>query len=336
MVPCGWLGPALALVFYPVAMTVLEVGPDTVRVLSGGTGRPVPDALVAAALTWIDDPVGLLGESPVAVADLWHAVMATVIGPDCESVVVVHPQDWPAPRISRVLAAANAFADRVAARGQAEGQAECQAEGQAERTPDVAQGPPDASQNDPPDGHPVKRPRRRWPLPVAVAATVLIGAIAWTRPGPMPAVAESAVLVEGRVQVRVPPHWAVERIVGGPGSRRVQVSSPAQADVALHITQSYAPESTPAEAAEVLRRAIAGQPAGVFVDFRATDVVAGRPAVTYRELRPGRVIRWTVLAAGAARISIGCQSPPAAQGAVQAACEEAVRSARELGTDSGR
>jgi type VII secretion-associated protein (TIGR03931 family) len=318
-------------------MTVLEVGPETVRVLSGGTGRPVPDALVAAALSWIDDPVGLLGESPVAVADMWHAVMATVIGPDCESVVVMHPQDWPAPRISRVLAAANAFADRVAARCQAEGQVE----GQAERTPDGAQCPTPASQNDPPDGHPGRRPRRRWPLPVAVAATVLIAAIAGTRPGPMPAVlepavAESAVLVEGRVQVRVPPHWAVERILGGPGSRRVQVSSPAQADVALHITQSYAPESTPAEAAELLRRAIAGQPAGVFVDLRATDVIAGRPAVTYRELRPGRVIRWTVLAAGATRISIGCQSPPAAQGAVQAACEQAVRSARELGTDSGR
>lgn len=324
----------MAPAFYPVAMTVLAVGPETVRVLSGGTGRAVPDALVAAALTWIDDPVGLLGESPVAVADLWHAVMATVIGPDCESVVVVHPQDWPAPRISRVLAAANAFADRVVA--------SVQAEGQLDWTPDGAQCPPDALPNHPPDGDPGRRPRRRrWPLPVAVAATVLIAAIAWTRPGPTPAVPESAVpesavLVEGRVQVRVPPHWAVERIVGGPGSRRVQVSSPAQADVALHITQSYAPESTPAEAAEVLRRAIAGQPAGVFVDFRPTDVVAGRSAVTYRELRPGRVIRWTVLPIGATRISIGCQSPSAAEGAVQSACEEAVRSARELGTESRR
>jgi type VII secretion-associated protein (TIGR03931 family) len=142
--------------------------------------------------------------------------------------------------------------------------------------------------------------------------------------------------VEGRVEVRVPPHWIIERIIGGPGSRRVQVSSPAQADVALHITQSYAPESTLAQAAEILRRAIAGESAGVFVDFRATDAVVGRPAVTYREVRPGRVIRWTVLPAGATRISIGCQSPPTAQGAVQAACDEAVRSARELGTESGR
>lgn len=312
-------------------MTVLEVGPDTVRVLTGGTGRPVPDELVLAALDWIDDPIGLLAESPVAVADMWHAVMASVIGSDCESVVVVHPQDWPAPRVSRVLAAANAFADRVVAVSRTQWAA------------DGEQCPPEMVQNEPPEPNtdPRRRGRRRWPLPIAAAVvamvtvTVAVTVSVWSRPGPEPPVPEPAVLVEGRVAVRVPPPWTVERITAGPGSRRVQVSSPTQADVALHITQSYAPESTPAEAAEVLRRAIADQPAGVFVDFRATDVVAGRPAVTYRELRPGRVIRWTVLPAGATRISIGCQSPPAAWGAVQAACEEAVRSARELGTESG-
>jgi type VII secretion-associated protein (TIGR03931 family) len=307
--------------------TVLEVGPDAVRVLAGGTGRPVSGDLVAAALTWIDDPVGLLGETPVAVADLWHAVMATVVGQDRDPVVVVHPQDWPAPRVSRVLAAANAFTDRVTAVSG------------TDRVAAVSSTPRAACPPDEP-----RRRRRSWPLPVATAtatAIALIAAVGWSGPGPPaaapgPAVPESAVLVEGRVEVRVPPHWIIERIIGGPGSRRVQVSSPAQADVALHITQSYAPESTLAQAAEILRRAIAGESAGVFVDFRATDAVAGRPAVTYREVRPGRVIRWTVLPAGATRISIGCQSPPTAQGAVQAACDEAVRSARELGTESGR
>lgn len=310
--------------------TVLEVGPDAVRVLAGGTGRPVSGDLVVAALTWIDDPVGLLGETPVAVADLWHAVMATVVGQDRDPVVVVHPQGWPAPRVSRVLAAANALTDRVTAVSRADRLAP------VSRTPRTPC-PPD----EPPARHAEPRLRwRNWPLPVA-AAIALIAAVGWSGPGPPaaapgPAVPESAVLVEGRVEVRVPSHWIIERIIGGPGSRRVQVSSPAQADVALHITQSYAPESTLAQAAEILRRAIAGESARVFVDFRATDAVAGRPAVTYREVRPGRVIRWTVLPAGATRISIGCQSPPTAQGAVQAACDEAVRSARELGTESGR
>lgn len=304
--------------------TVLEVGPDTVRVLAGGTGRPVSGELVAAALTWIDDPVGLLGETPVAVADLWHAVMATVVGQDCESVVVVHPQDWPAPRVSRVLAAANAFTDRVAA---------------VSRTDRVAAvSGTDGAQAQPPDRHREPRRRRRSRLlPVAAVAVIaLIAAVGWNRPGLQAAAPGPAVLVEGRVEVGVPPDWIIERIISGPGSRRVQVSSPARADVALHITQSYAPESTLGETAEILRRAIAGQAAGVFVDFRATDAVAGRPAVTYREVRPGRIIRWAVLPAGATRISIGCQSPPTAQGAVQAACDEAVRSAREQGTESGR
>ncbi len=319
---------------------MLEVGPDTVRALAGGTGCPPPNALVGAALDWIDDPIGLLGETPVAVADLWHEVMAACLGGPCESVVVVHPEGWPAPRVGRVLAAANAFADRVAAVSR------------LDWTPDRPDaGPGEVALGESGAESPAHRPGPRRPArrirPVAVAPglivlvvlIVLFGLgvlVAQPRPAADHVAPLSTVLTEGRIEVRIPAHWTVERIIGGPGSRRVRVSWPADPAVALHITQSYAPETTLAESAGVLARAIAGRPAGVFVDFRADDAVAGRPVVTYREVRPGRVIRWAVLPAGATRIGIGCQSRPESEAAVRAACDEAVRSAREQGTESGR
>jgi type VII secretion-associated protein (TIGR03931 family) len=153
--------------------------------------------------------------------------------------------------------------------------------------------------------------------------------------------AQTAILVEGRIAVAVPRHWIVERITGGPGSRRLQVSSAADADLALHITQAYAPETTLAQTAAVLRRGIAEQAPGVFVDVNPADYVAGRPAVTYREIRAGRVIRWVVVVAGPTRISIGCQSAPDRQDAIRKPCEQAVRSAEErsvgeTGTDARR
>ena len=186
------------------------------------------------------------------------------------------------------------------------------------------------------------RPAIRAALTVSAVLMVLTGLIvvAWRTPGraPVPAqpvaAADSTSLVEGRIAVAIPPHWLVQRITAGPGSRRVQVSSPADADLALHITQSYAPETTLAEAAEVLGRAIADQPPGVFVDFRLADDVAGRPAVTYREVRAGRVIRWSVVLDRSTRISIGCQSAPGHEDNVRAVCDQAVRSAHEVGTAS--
>jgi type VII secretion-associated protein (TIGR03931 family) len=186
------------------------------------------------------------------------------------------------------------------------------------------------------------RPAIRAALPVSAVLVVLTGLVvgAWRTPGraPVPAqpvaAADSTSLVEGRIAVAIPPHWLVQRITAGPGSRRVQVSSPADADTALHITQSYAPETTLAEAAEVLGRAVADQPPGVFVDFRSADDVADRPAVTYREVRAGRVIRWSVVLDRSTRISIGCQSAPGHEDTVRAVCDQAVRSAHEVGTAS--
>lgn len=298
---------------------MLEVGSETVRVLVGGTGSRPPGGLLRAALDWIDDPVGLFDERPVSVADLWRAVMVAIVGQRCESVVVVHPADWPVTRVRRVVAAANAVAGHVVAVRADEWTA----------PPVAVEGPP----------APRRRPRRGPLLVAAAVSALLAGAgIATQSPRAAPPVPQAApvALVEGRVAVMIPRHWTVERVTGGPGSRRVQVHSPADPDVALHITQSYAPESTLTQTAEVLGRAIAGQPAGVFVDLRPGAAVAGRPAVAYSEVRAGRVIDWSVLQAGSTRVSIGCQSPPGRRDAIRAACEQAIRSARELGTDQPR
>ncbi len=101
--------------------------------------------------------------------------------------------------------------------------------------------------------------------------------------------------------------------------------------MALHVTQSYAPEETLDGAAQVLRRALDKEPAGTFVDFNPADSPAGRAAVTYREVRAGRDVRWTVVVDGSTRISIGCQSAPGREDSINLVCDDAIRSAREVG-----
>ena len=171
----------------------------------------------------------------------------------------------------------------------------------------------------------------------AIPALALTIGLAWHPHAPAPTPVPSEILsmmVEGRVAVAVPESWTVERITGGPGSRRVRVSSPGHPDDAVHITGSYVPGTTLADAGEVLGRAVAGR--AEFGDFRADDHVEGRPAVTYREDRPPRVIRWTVLLDGSTRIAIGCQSRRGAGNGIREACEQAIRSARELPGTSAR
>jgi type VII secretion-associated protein (TIGR03931 family) len=154
---------------------------------------------------------------------------------------------------------------------------------------------------------------------------------------PATVAAPTTFLVEGRVALAVPANWPTQRVVGGPGSARVQVTSPSDPDVALHVTQSPVPDTTH-EALEAfkataarLKRAIDGAPAGVFVDFNPSAVSVGRSAVTYREIRAGHQVRWTVLLDGAVQISIGCQSRPGGEDAVREVCEQAVRSAHAMG-----
>jgi type VII secretion-associated protein (TIGR03931 family) len=137
-------------------------------------------------------------------------------------------------------------------------------------------------------------------------------------------------LVEGHVALEVPAQWPMRRVVAGPGSARVQVTSPSDPELALHVTQSRVALATLGATAEFLKHAIDAEPAGTFVDFNPASRSAGRPAVTYREVRSGHDIRWTVLVDKAVRISIGCQSRHGQDDAMRQVCELAVRSARAL------
>lgn len=172
------------------------------------------------------------------------------------------------------------------------------------------------------------------------AAAIVVAAAAPTavtmgRPGEVARTpvetAPTTFLVEGRVALSVPATWSSQRVVGGPGSARVQVTSPTDPDLALHITQSPVAGETLSGTAERLKRAIDAEAPGVFVDFNPSATSAGRPAVTYREVRPGHHVRWTVLLDGPVRISIGCQSRAGDESAVHGACEQAVRSAHAIG-----
>lgn len=137
-------------------------------------------------------------------------------------------------------------------------------------------------------------------------------------------------LVEGRVGVMVPATWTAQRITSGPGSARVQVVSPTDGDVALHITQSTVPPSSLAKTAESLLAALADATDGAFVEFNPSDRRADRDAVTYREIRPERHVAWTVLVDGTARIAVGCQSVPGSEYLVREACDRAIRSAHAV------
>jgi type VII secretion-associated protein (TIGR03931 family) len=171
---------------------------------------------------------------------------------------------------------------------------------------------------------------------LAAAVVVLVAAVPLVTTGGRHRVsavqtAPTTFLVEGHVALTVPANWPTQRIIAGPGSARVQVTSPSDPEVALHITQSPVPGETLRDAAERIKRAIDAERAGVFVDFNPSAMSADRAAVTYREVRPGHQVRWTVLLDGAVRISVGCQSRPGDEDAVRAVCEQAVRSAHAIG-----
>lgn len=182
----------------------------------------------------------------------------------------------------------------------------------------------------------VRKARRiRWPavlLTAALPASILAAGTAVAPderradPAPTPVTA----LVEGALTLQVPADWIIRRVTSGPGSARVQVISPQDADAVVHVTQSRLVDPDLAATASVLRRAVDAEPQGTFVDFNPRDQRAGRPAVTYREIRPGRDILWTVLVDGDLRISIGCQNASGRSIAVAAACDDAIRTAQRL------
>lgn len=321
----------------------LQVGPDSVRILSAvrpPAGHPVDPELARAALDWIDDPVGLYDERPVSVADLWRLVMTTALGGDggarCGSVMVVHPDDWPSHRIKRVVAAANTVADDVVPIRRSDWSPAPADLTEPGPQPPIGSVPESAAQPL------ISEPGRRRPallLGAAAVGVALIGGLSWglsthpeADPDPLPP-GETRTVVEGRVTAKFPASWSIHRVTSGPGSRRLQADSPVDPGFAVHLTQSYAPESTISQAAASLGAVIATQPAGVFADFDAEARVGERPALTYREIRPGREIEWTVVVVGSTRIGVGCQSPPGRMAEVRPMCLSTVASAQEQGTE---
>ncbi len=180
---------------------------------------------------------------------------------------------------------------------------------------------------------PRRRARTLARLTVASAVLAIPAVAPWGRHSPQQVsaqIAPTTFLVEGRVALTVPANWPTQRVLAGPGSARVQITSPSDPEVALHVTQTPVAGETLSNAAERLKRAIDAEPAGVFVDFNPTGSSAGRPAVTYREVRAAHQVRWSVLVDGAVRISVGCQSRPGGDDAVRQVCEQAVRTAHAV------
>jgi type VII secretion-associated protein (TIGR03931 family) len=175
--------------------------------------------------------------------------------------------------------------------------------------------------------------RRRWTLiSLALPAALLIGVVA-VRDHPAPRVHPhfpTTIAVEGHVSVEVPVDWPMRRIIAGPGSARLQFTSPADPEAALHVTQSRVALPGLDATADFLERAIDDAADGAFVDFNRAGRDAGRPVVTYREVRASHEIRWTVWVDNAVRISIGCQNRSGLAAAVDEVCALAVRSARAL------
>jgi type VII secretion-associated protein (TIGR03931 family) len=388
-------------------VSVLEIGPATLRRLPPG-GEPALDGdMVAQALAGIDDTTVLLDERPVSVTSLWRNLIAAGIGNDGGPLTVLHPSWWPQRWVTRVRDAATSVTPEVVALPRSAVIARRHGSGattvielggdvvavcrgtsvpRIHRSADVVAIAADAAGADPPNKilidvphgvrvgdqlavavrkallhngvsasvvrledevrlstaePPAVVPVRRTRLRAQVAAAVAVGivvcgvGVATTRPAGVSAAGSDAVgLVEGRVAVRIPIGWAVTRVTAGPGSRRVEIVSPVDRSAALHVTQSYTPEETLDGAAQVLRRALAKEAAGTFVDFNPADEHAGRTAVTYREVRVGRDVRWSVIVDGSTRISIGCQSAPGREDAINRVCDEAIRSAREVGGTS--
>jgi type VII secretion-associated protein (TIGR03931 family) len=185
--------------------------------------------------------------------------------------------------------------------------------------------------------HQIRPSRRRGGQAAVLAGTLLSAAalcgvfVARHNVAPTAEGMPMSLLVEGRVGVMVPAQWVVQRVTSGPGSARVQVVSPDDRTIALHVTQSsLATQPSHEQMAHSLQGALDQEPDGVFVDFNPTDSRAGRTVVTYREIRADREIAWFVMIDGSLRIAVGCQSAPGREEAVRQACDRAIRSAHAV------
>ena len=169
--------------------------------------------------------------------------------------------------------------------------------------------------------------KRSSVLTAALSAALLCGGFAVVHDPPAGDMSMT-LLVEGRVGVAVPAAWTARRITSGPGSARLQVVSPSNHNVALHITQSG--NATGSSVADSLHAALSAEPDGIFIEFNPSDRRADRDAVTYQEVRSDHHVAWTVLLDGAVRIAVGCQSPSDSEYLVREACDRAIRSAHAV------
>lgn len=183
-----------------------------------------------------------------------------------------------------------------------------------------------------PDRPAQQRPRSRTTRLAAalLVSLVLITVAAHTFRRPGPSTGPITTLIEGRVAVQIPAEWSVRRVTGGAGSARVEIISPQDGNDVVHLTQARS-GTDPAGTAAALRRVVEAETDGVFTDFTPDIERAGRPAISYRELRPGREIFWTVLADAELRIGIGCQGAPGARSVIDEVCRAAVDSVRRIG-----
>lgn len=184
---------------------------------------------------------------------------------------------------------------------------------------------PDTEPDLPAQAH--RSPGRWIAICAGLSVAVLCGVFAVTVHRPS-VDASTVTLIEGRVGMQVPSTWTAERLTGGSGSARVQIVSPKDPAVALHLTQSAL---VPGEqVADTLRRLVDAAPPGIFVEFNSQDLVVGRAAITYRELRDRRHVRWVVVVERDIRIAIGCQSAPQRSADIQGPCDDAVRTVHAI------
>lgn len=97
--------------------TVCEIGPVHVRRLSSGAVESAQsgDAVLAAAALDCDDAVVLVGARPVALDEVWCAVLEPLLDADAPA-VLVHPSWWPATRIGPVREVARRLCSEVSIR----------------------------------------------------------------------------------------------------------------------------------------------------------------------------------------------------------------------------
>jgi type VII secretion-associated protein (TIGR03931 family) len=339
-------------------MTVVVVGPTNV-VAKGSADVE----LVRIALDCIDDRLAVHDDRILPVRELWCAIAESVLGRHHDRVVLVVPTRWPSARVELVEDAMLTMADDVvirrrgdvlqtlapavveldpevpwhvddvvarvagAARVVIDGANALDVERHLERVGvEVIRVDDDDVLAAAAAGRPA---RRRLPMRViacAVGVSAILAGAAW-QSAPTPD--RTTWIVEGPVTVEIPADWVVTRVTTGPGSARVQAMSQ-DGHAEVHLTRAQvSPLENLTATAGTLETALRGQPAGVFEAFRGDDVVAGRPAVTYREVRAG-VVDWTVVLDRGVRIAIGCRDASSAEPRRTAVCERAVRSARKL------